>query len=192
MLLKSFMEDVIGGKLEGQESAQRFLQNQIAEYERRLYEAENRLADFKKKNLGLVPGEKGDYFTRLQTQQDGLDRSRSELRQLARRQGRLEQQLSGEVPYIAEPGRDNQPTDSTASRLRNADTRLQELLLRYTDKHPEVVALRATIVQLRERYDRELRSLQNGVDTNDSSIARSSNPVYQQIQVSLNGFLEKC
>ena len=185
-LLESFMGDVIGSKAQGQESAQRFLREQIADYERRLYEAETRLADFKKKNLGLVPGERGDYFTRLQTEQDELDRSRSELQLLLRRQDQLSQQLSGEVPFIAEPGRDNEQADTTIGRLRDAETRLQELLLRFTDKHPEVVALRETIDQLRGRYDRELASLRNGESLDGSSIPRSSNPVYQRIQVSLN------
>ena len=185
-LLESFMGDVIGSKAQGQESAQRFLREQIADYERRLYEAETRLADFKKKNLGLVPGERGDYFTRLQAEQDELDRSRSELQLLLRRQDQLSQQLSGEVPFIAEPGRDNEQADTTVGRLRDAETRLQELLLRFTEKHPEVVALRETIVQLRGRYDRELASLRNGESLDGSSIPRSSNPVYQRIQVSLN------
>lgn len=185
-LLESFMEDVIGGKLEGQESAQRFLREQIAEYERRLYEAENRLADFKKNNLGLVPGERGDYFTRLQAEQDALDETQSELRLLRRRQNQLEQQLSGEVPFIAQPGLGGPDDDSTLSRLRDAEARLQELLLRFTDKHPEVVALRETIDQLNVRYEEELETLRTGVGADGSSIPRSSNPVYQQIQVSLN------
>ncbi|MEO1245982.1 MAG: XrtA system polysaccharide chain length determinant [Pseudomonadota bacterium] len=186
-LLDSFMEDVIGIKLEGQESAQRFLRDQIAEYERRLYEAENRLADFKKRNLGLVPGERGDYFTRLQTEQDELDNSELQLRLLQQRQQQLQQQLSGEVPFIAQPGRDNRQGDTTtAGRLRDAEARLQDLLLRFTDKHPEVVGMRETIEQLRERYDNELEALQSGNGSGGSSIPRSSNPVYQRIQVSLN------
>ena len=186
-LLESFMEDVIGGKLEGQESAQRFLQEQIADYERRLYEAEARLAEFKKNNLGLVPGERGDYFTRLQAEQDALDQTRSERRLLQRRQTQLEQQLSGEVPFIAQPGREDPQGDSTLSRLRDAEARLQELLLRFTERHPEVVALRETIDQLNIRYEEELEALRTGVGADGSSIPRSSNPVYQQIQVALNG-----
>lgn len=185
-LLESFMTDVLGNKLAGQESAQLFLSDQIADYESRLYAAESRLAEFKKKNLGLVPGERGDYFTRLRAEQDELDRSKAQLRLLRRRQGQLEQQLSGELPFFAEPGRDNQQPDSTPSRLRAAETRLQELLLRFTEKHPEVVALRETIDQLRERYDQELESLQNLSDASGSSIPRSENLVYQRIRVSLN------
>jgi polysaccharide chain length determinant protein (PEP-CTERM system associated) len=184
MLLERFMRDVVGSKQEGQESAQQFLVDQIAEYERRLSEAETRLAEFKKRNLGLVPGERGDYFTRLQTEQDELDAAESNLRLLNRRQSRLEQQLSGELAFTGSPDDADQP-ESTSSRLRSAEARLQELLLRFTEKHPEVVALRETIEQLQARQEEELAALQAGVGP-DGGAARANNPVYQQIQVSLN------
>src|SRR5262245_59873710 len=59
VVLDSFMEDVIGKKQAGQATAQRFLRDEIQQYERRLSEAEARLADFKKRNMGLMPGDRG-------------------------------------------------------------------------------------------------------------------------------------
>src|SRR5262245_48919700 len=57
------IENTLGGKRTGSENVQKFLQTQIRDLEVRLREAEDRLADFKKKNVGLMPNEQGGYFT---------------------------------------------------------------------------------------------------------------------------------
>src|SRR5687768_12733406 len=62
VLLNSFVEDTIGSDRTGTASAQRFLRDQLTDYGRRLAEAEGSLANFKKKNVGLVPGDQGGYF----------------------------------------------------------------------------------------------------------------------------------
>lgn len=59
-LLNNFVEQTLGSKRTGQASAQRFLEDEIRDLERRLTESETRLADFKKKNVGSMPGEGGD------------------------------------------------------------------------------------------------------------------------------------
>ena len=79
-LFNSLVEGTLGENREGSEDAQRFLQKQISEYEARLAESENRLAEFKKKNVGLVPGEQtGDYFTRLRAELDGATAAETQL-----------------------------------------------------------------------------------------------------------------
>ena len=60
--MNSFVEDTLGTKRGGAESAQRFLQDQLKQYRERLVEAETALAEFKKKNVGMIPGEEGGYF----------------------------------------------------------------------------------------------------------------------------------
>jgi polysaccharide chain length determinant protein (PEP-CTERM system associated) len=60
------------------------------------------------------------------------------------------------------------------------------MLLRYTEKHPDVLALRETLDQLRERQQEELAALKRG-DAGAAAIARAqTNPVYQNIQLQLN------
>jgi len=185
-ILNVFMNDVVGSKLAGQDAAQKFLVEQIVIYEGRLYDSENRLAEFKTQNLGLVPGERGNYFSRLQNENEGLEGTQAKIRLAQRRQDQLRKQLSGEVLFIAEPGRENLQNNGTASRLREAEVRLQELLLRFTEKHPEVIATRETIVRLTERYANELAAVGSATGAGGSSIPRSANPVHQGIQVSLN------
>ena len=63
VLLDTFMEDSLGMKRVDTTVAQRFLETQIGEYERKLEEAEDRLARFKQENVGVMPGSGGGYFT---------------------------------------------------------------------------------------------------------------------------------
>jgi polysaccharide chain length determinant protein (PEP-CTERM system associated) len=172
VVLDSFMEDVIGNKQAGQATAQRFLSDEIQQYERRLSEAETRLADFKKKNMGLMPGDRGDYFSRMQTETEQLETASAQLRLADRKRNELAQQLSGETPEApsASTSGGSVDTESTAL-LRAAQAKLQETLLRYTDKHPEVIALRETINQLEERRVREIETFRRlEVDLNAAEV----------------------
>lgn len=192
-LLDTLINEVTGKKRSGQEDAQQFLADQIAEYERRLSAAEERLAEFKKRNMGLVPGESGDYFSRLQAEDQALETSRAALRVAEVRRAALAAQLRGESPYV--PVADSPTTRlqaasttemDTSTRLQQAEARLQELLLRYTDQHPEVIELKASIDELRTRQKRELEALRQGKLTETGGRSAFLNPVHQQIQLSLN------
>lgn len=186
-LLETFVEDTLGGNRSGSETAQRFLKDQVDDYGKRLSEAERALAEYKKANLGLVPGEGGDYFTRIQVQTEEAKRARAALSVALNRRAELERQLYGErqsavpTPSVGTPGT---PTTETSLRLAEAQTRLDELTLRYTDKHPDVVATRETISQLQQRQAEELAAMRRGEGPATASLAAS--PVYQNIQMALN------
>lgn len=194
MLLNTFVESSLGAGREGSETAQRFLREQIAEYERRLSEAESRLADFKRRNLGMMPGEQGDYFTRLQNEIDLSKKAQAALAIASNKREALTRQLRGEQPYVpgALPaglgggvGQSAMASDTT-TRLKDAEGRLQEQLLRYTDKHPEVIALRSTIKQLQARQKEEAAALRRGDAGAAALSGLAANPVYQNAQMLLN------
>jgi polysaccharide chain length determinant protein (PEP-CTERM system associated) len=66
------------------------------------------------------------------------------------------------------------------------ESRLEELLLRFTEKHPEVIALTATIEELRKKQQEEVARVQAGQRANGSlSSSLKSNPLYQGIEVDL-------
>ena len=186
-ILKNFVEDTLGGKRSGSEVAQKFVVEQIREYERRLGEAEERLAQFKKQNLGLMPGDSGDYFERLQRQSDLVRSQRDQLNIATSRLDELKRQLRGEQAYMAPAGGGVNPTGTdTATRLQDARARLDNLLLAYTDRHPDVIALGETIRQLEDRQRAEFQALQSGDRTAAASSGLSANPVHQQIQLQIN------
>src|SRR6516164_9077962 len=132
-LLRLFLANALGGSQEGSEQAQQFLTQQIAEYDKRLAAAEERLADFKREHAGLVPGSTGDYFARLHAQSDELDRDRVTLTVAEQKRDELRRQLAGEMPLMGAAAGIRGGTD-TATAIRETQAHLDDLLLRYTDK----------------------------------------------------------
>jgi polysaccharide chain length determinant protein (PEP-CTERM system associated) len=193
-LLDTFVERTIGAKHIASDSAQRFLLGQKQDYEARLVEAENKLVDFRRQNMGMLPGEHRDYFGRLQdaldrraTSQRGLDQAQAERRQ-------IQEQLAGQSPVSAiagagtDPGVPGQPgyaRNSIDRRIQEAEDQLSVMRTRWTDKHPEVIAQRQQLEALRAEKQRYLKAL--GVNGSvDSSVAIENNPVYQSLRIALN------
>ena len=193
-LLNTFVDATVGGKREGSQQAEKFLIDQIAEYETRLNASEERLAKFKKDNVGLMPGAQGDYFARLQGQTDELQKAQTTLNIALQRRDALQRQLHGEQPLLAIPSTDPSKSSGapaalggdTASRIRETQQRLDELLLRFTDKHPDVVALRSTLAELQQRQRTEIAAAQGGDAAAAALTGLSANPVYQNIQLQSN------
>jgi polysaccharide chain length determinant protein (PEP-CTERM system associated) len=184
MLMNTFVEDVLGGKQTGSQVGQKFLREQIEEYETKLREAEARLAEFKRRNVGLMPGAQGDYFSRLQNEVANVDKNKADLSIALSGRIELERQLRGEATSAAHStASGGTATSETALRIQEAQTRLDNLLLQYTEKHPDVIALRQTIEQLEDRRKAELAALRGG---SALPAGASSNPVVQSIQLSLN------
>ena len=68
-MLDLFVEGALSDTRSDSEMARRFIDQQIDAYEQRLEQAEQRLADFRRENVGMLPGDRGDYYQRLQSAQ---------------------------------------------------------------------------------------------------------------------------
>jgi polysaccharide chain length determinant protein (PEP-CTERM system associated) len=190
-LLNTFVEQTLGGKREGSEHAQEFLETQIKDYEQRLSAAEDKLAAFKKKNVGLMPSDQGGYFAQLQKETDAAKTAESDLSVALSRREELARQLHSDsvvsaAGNSANTGRGVSGGGDTLSRIQETQAKLDELLLKYTDKHPDVIATRATLDELKQRRAAELDSLRRGDASAVASSGAGNNPVYQSMQLELN------
>jgi polysaccharide chain length determinant protein (PEP-CTERM system associated) len=189
-LLRLFLANALGGSQEGSEQAQQFLTQQIADYDKKLAAAEERLADFKREHAGLVPGATGgDYFARLHAETDELDKDRLALTIAEQKRDELHRQLAGEIPVMASAGsgvgRAGLPVD-TASAIRETQARLDDLLLRFTDKHPDVVAARRELEDLKVRQKSEVEAMRHGDQSAIAASGLAANPVYQGMKLQLS------
>lgn len=182
-LLDSFVEDTLLQRLAGNDTTSQFLDARIAEYEQRLQVAERALADFKRANADRLPGTEGDYFTRVQIQREALAAANRQLRMLRARHDQLLQQLGGETPVVQD-GTGQPAPNSIDARIRDAQSQLDVMLLQYTDRHPDVIALRETLERLMGQREDQLAEL--GVSGDREISALGANPVYQALQISLN------
>ena len=190
-LLNTFVEQTLGGKREGSENAQKFLETQIKDYEQRLSVAEDKLATFKKQNLGLMPNDQGGYFADLGKETDAAKKAETDLSIAVSRREELTKQLQSEQAVSAAGttgtgGGGNAVGGDTLSRIQQAQAKLDELLLKYTDQHPDVIAARSTLEELKTRRATELESLRRGDASAVAASGAGSNPVYQSMQLELN------
>ncbi|MES1263874.1 MAG: XrtA system polysaccharide chain length determinant, partial [Peristeroidobacter soli] len=190
ILLNTLVEQTLGGKRKGAQSAQKFLEVQIRDYERRLRDAEDRLAEFKKQNVGLMPTEQGGYFGQLQAEIDAAKKAENDLKLAMSRRVELSRQLRGEA-VISASGSATVTSgvaggSDTVSRIKETQAQLDNLLLRFTDKHPDVVATRQTLEELQRRRTAEIESLRRGDAGAVAASGAATNPVVQSIQLQLN------
>jgi polysaccharide chain length determinant protein (PEP-CTERM system associated) len=184
-----FVESALGDTRIDSDMAQRFIDQQIAEYEQRLKAAEDRLADFRRENVGQLPGDRGDYYQRLQRAQTELEEARFLLREAENRRDEVRRQLAGEEPSfgIMGGGVAGHPTTSALdARIDAMQRRLDEMLLTYTEQHPDVIALRRTIADLEKQKEEELALLAANRPEGLASPGLQTNPVYQQMRIALS------
>ena len=177
-LLNTLIENTLNSSRSDTAVAQQFIDRQINEYEIRLTAAEQKLAEFKRANVGFMPDEKGGYYSKLQSEDSELDSIRSELRLAKRRYSAMLKQLEGEAPLL-----DNTSYGAPkVLELRKYREQLQQLLTRYKELHPDVKALRATIAEIiANDYVVEDEFIDTG-----SGDSVEFNPVYQELKAEIN------
>ncbi|HEB67299.1 MAG TPA: chain length-determining protein [Gammaproteobacteria bacterium] len=187
-LLTIFVETSLGDTRKDTDIAQRFLDEQIEEYEARLIAAEEALKEFKRRNVGMMPKEGQEYYQQLQEARADLSQAQLELSEAIQRRDELRRQIrTSRFPHAgsqeASPGlvAASSPLDI---RIQNLQQRLDELLLRYTEKHPDVVATRRTIEAL-QKQQAEMARMMSESASSESATVLASSPVYQQLKILL-------
>jgi polysaccharide chain length determinant protein (PEP-CTERM system associated) len=191
VLLNTLINQTMGGKRQGSEHAQEFLGTQVKEYEKRLQASEDKLAAFKSQHLGVLPNDEGGYFTQMQKENQAVADAKINLLMAQNRRATLEGQLHGNAAVLASSvvqpsGAGGAPATDTASEIAATQAHVDELLLKFTDKHPDVIATRAALATLKTRRAAEIVSLRSGDAAAAAATGASSNPVFQSIQLALN------
>ena len=187
-LVSLFVESDLGAKARDGESARSFIDQQIKTYEARLAEAEGRLKDFKVRNIGIADSSGKDYFSRMSALSEELGKVSLDLRASEQSRDALKRELAGE-DFVILPDPSAQPAGATTpeidARLDAQRRQLDELLRRYTDLHPDVVATRRLIARLEEQKQQELEVRRKAAETKQPRRPVTSNPVFQQIKLAL-------
>ncbi len=191
-LLTIFVESNLGETRKDQDTAHQFLEQQIEEYEARLSKAEDELTQFKQKNMGFMSGSADGYYSRLSSMKDQLQSAKLELNIQQDRVKVLKRQLDGEKPMAANPLNDPKvvaAATETESRIKNLNLMLDELLLKFTEQHPDVIAAQQTIKILKEKQIKEEAAAINAAEDRAKEKGRTPsaglehNVVYQQMKM---------
>jgi polysaccharide chain length determinant protein (PEP-CTERM system associated) len=193
-MLTIFVESSLGSSRQDQDSAERFLQREIKDYERRLIDAERKLKDFQMRNLDLL-SEKGSYYDRLRQSKAGLIQAQDELALAETRREELAQQLEymesegASMPYFQTwlEESSKEVTNPLDVKIADMESQIDELLIRYTERHPEVIAMRRARARLIQQRDQQRDIYVTEQKNNEVAVVQSlaQSPVYQEMQLRL-------
>lgn len=197
-LLTLFVETNLGVNRRDMQTAQGFLDTQIKEYERRLQEAERRLAEFKQVNIDRLP-QSGSFAATAaaltaQRQQLARDLESARIRRenVRRQLATTPQFLQVDTtPQIVIGG--TAETNPLLARIQEQERNLDQLLLRFTAQHPDVIATRRIIEQLKKQHEEEEKvAASRNADraagrpvTDNRPRATVPNPLYDQLRLRL-------
>ncbi|AOU98534.1 hypothetical protein BI364_11715 [Acidihalobacter yilgarnensis] len=182
-VLNIMMSDALGSTHDDSVTAQKFLKQQLAAYGNELNQAEQKLADFKRHNIGLMPSTGGDYISQLQTAnqekenlENKLDVALSEQVTLAQQINRIKTGKSHVHPQL------DPRVQSSDAQIQSDQQKLSNLLTQYTSAYPGVIALKDQIRLEKIQRDKLVEELKNqktdSFDPND--------PVYQKVSMQYN------
>lgn len=150
-LLSIFIESNIGQAQKDMQEARKFLDTQIAEYEVKLRESETRLNAFRLDNTELLgtTTHQARLTTALATLRDAELARQVAVSARDRVKARIETQNGSATPVLLAT---DQTFPAAIDRLGALQAQLNQLLLQYTDNHPDVVSTRREITLLTEQY----------------------------------------
>jgi polysaccharide chain length determinant protein (PEP-CTERM system associated) len=143
-LLTIFLESSAGNKREDIQTAKSFIETQISEYESQLKTAEQKLADFKVKNVGFFSSSSQTFAMRLELAREAIDTQKAEYNDAMVQRDELKRQLEGTPRLIAVDAAMPYGTGVATGtplqqQVRALQTKLAELRTQYTEKHPDVI-----------------------------------------------------
>ncbi|HEX9835832.1 MAG TPA: XrtA system polysaccharide chain length determinant [Alphaproteobacteria bacterium] len=198
-VLQIFVEGNLGASRKDMDTTRRFLQDQIADYEKQLVAAEERLAEFKRQNMGMMPGEHS-YYDTLVRATDDHQRTQAFVDEAVKVRDSLKQQLAEIPEFFTSPKEDARtmamvggglagPESDLSLRILDMERTIDGLLLRYTENHPDVVVLRKRVAEMKAQLEKEtqerLAHVSENPTPNGAGDAKFPNPLYEQIKLQL-------
>jgi len=179
-LLTIFVESSLGKSRKDLSSSRKFIDEQLKIYEQKLIDTENAMKEFKRKHMGLMPGEGGDYYAKLSATTTALHQAQLDLREATDRRDQLKRQLADEEPEISAAAIQTQANPELDARIQALKKNLDTLRLTYTELHPDIVSTKRLIKELEAQKQQDAAK---AVKTTGDG--RALNPVYQQLTVAI-------
>ena len=190
-LLTVFAETTTGSNRRDMENAKRFLDQQIETYATQLRGAEQRRAEFHEKYLKLLPG--ADGASHLDTNRGAVTRLKLELQDARAKRDAIKAEFDATPKVLSVDSNApnviisaNGKPIGLRARLADAQARLQDLSLRFTPAHPDIIALRRQIAMLEEQVRKDPGNAASGSDPSSGGRKTEiANPVYEKVKLSL-------
>ncbi|MER2491848.1 XrtA system polysaccharide chain length determinant [Catenovulum sediminis] len=157
--LTLFVESTLGSNRQGSDTANKFLDAQISEYEKRLAAAEMRLSDFKRRHSDVLVQNTGGVYGQLSGLKTQLESINLQIQETESRLAQVEEALNSS--QSASSAASNSAIETQYDdRISSLQQRLDDLLIRYTARHPDVIETRAMLARLEELRENEIKEYQ--------------------------------
>ncbi|OAI29226.1 MULTISPECIES: XrtA system polysaccharide chain length determinant [Methylomonas] len=152
-VLTVFSEQTEGKAMADASDAQRFIEQQIRDYEIRLQDAEKAKEEFKRVNLDLL--NESDQFQMLQKLKEQLQEANTALQQALSRKSVLAEQVVDVQDSDEDWGMPtaSQEVSADNARIESLKDKRTELLLKYTERHPEILEIDKLVEQLKKQEE---------------------------------------
>lgn len=191
-LLTIFSEKAAGSSRAEMDSAQRFLDDEIASYHDKLRAKEQQRMEMARQYPDLISvagdtGPAGNTRSRLDQARDAVVNARNDLADAIGLRNSLQKELASvppmlsvdRAPQVLVNGQTLSPDEQRLGQMRsNLDT----LRLKYTDQHPDVIAARAEIKEFQAEMKHSSAAAKSGGVPDKTQIP---NTVYDQLKVKL-------
>jgi polysaccharide chain length determinant protein (PEP-CTERM system associated) len=150
-LAELFIQESLAAKERESRDAYEFIDSQVEDYHKKLTSAEDNLKKYREANADAHPGSETDTNSRIAALRSGLEQSRLSMMELRSTESALSSQLSGESEVTAVQTR----SGIYRAQLAELQSKLDKLLLNYTDQYPDVVRTRHEMDDLRRQLEAE-------------------------------------
>jgi polysaccharide chain length determinant protein (PEP-CTERM system associated) len=190
-LVSMFVESSLGDSRKDADTARRFIEDQIQAYEKKLAEAENRVKEFRLRNMGLMNTDGRDFFARMGQLNEQIAKTRLDLRAAEQSRDAMKKELEGSASGPVAAAGAAEPAEEPEIVIPEIDGRLQalkqnldDMLRRYTEQHPDVVNTRRIIADLEEQKKKEIEVRRQKMKPGERG-ALAGNPLAQQLRFAL-------
>ncbi len=186
-VLTVFSEQAQGNTSADSSDAQRFIEQQLRDYEIRLQEAEKAKEEFKRTNIDLLNG--SDQFGVLQQTKGQLEDANTALSQAISRRDVLAEQVEevqdSEDDWGMEALTQNGSVSAGDARIEGLKDKKTQLLLKYTERHPEILEIDKLIETLRQQQ-KETEPEKIVAESEAIGPQKMSNPYVQSLKMAFN------
>lgn len=160
-LTSMFMEENLRIRAQRAEGTNDFLGSQLDDAKRDLDQQDSKLAAFKRKYIGQLPGEDQGNLNMLTSLNSQLDADTQALSQLQQTRTYTEAMLSTQLQswqnLQASTGTSASP-ETLDQQVAKDQAQLSELLSKYTETHPDVIRLKNDIEQIKNEIQKQAAS----------------------------------
>jgi polysaccharide chain length determinant protein (PEP-CTERM system associated) len=180
-IVNLFMDENLSMKRGQAYASVEFIEDQLQLYKGKLEASEAALSEFKQAHIGEMPGEQNTNLVQLERLRDSLAQVNMELQEAISRKRFVESRLATEKPMVV-----SMTTGEAASveeKIAILQFELSQLLANYTEKHPDIVRIRAEIDKLQKQTMGQGAGAQPLAGSGNLS---TLNPIHQNLKEQLN------